>query len=92
MKYNADFFIEGFTDIPDKFWCTGVDDNGKWKFCALGHLGIPSPEAKALSYLLIKAVGDGAFPINDGLVKKYSQPTPKARILAALEDAKKKGL
>lgn len=97
MNYNADYFIAKFEAIPDEFWyvgnyCSKEDSDRR---CALGHCGeidgTPTLETRALDCIAEK------FPIsvarvNDGKEDKYQQPTPKARILAFLRDAKEAGL
>ena len=95
-KHNAQFFIEGFEFIPDRFWTTGVCV-GNGCFCALGHLGTvivnrPNKLSKEFFYILKNAgIARFNYEINDGYNARYPQPTPKARILAALKDAKAKG-
>jgi hypothetical protein len=95
MNYDAIYFINKFSKITDELWGMGFY-NQDGVCCALGHCGVtdgysPSndsfhtPEADALRGLF----GIGAVDyINDGLDNRYPQSTPKARILAALEDVK----
>lgn len=92
MKYDADYFIKFFRKIPDEKWTThALEENGG--HCALGHCGAKEGriafcrKAMALYRVLCRKV---AF-INDGAEKDYPQKTPKARILAALKDAKEAG-
>jgi hypothetical protein len=97
MKYDVDYFINKFSAIPDNLWITQVL-TGWGAHCALGHcdvtethlmVGLPD-EARVLAELL---GGDERWQnvatINDGEDARYTQPTPKARILAALADVKK---
>jgi hypothetical protein len=88
--YNAQYFIDKFSTIPEEKWCTGKFEDEHGRHCALGHCGarksfVRTEEANALSALI------WPMSINDGDADDYQQPTPKQRILAALEDAKKKG-
>ena len=98
MTYNADYFIEGFSGIPDEFWCTEYYSDGKGRFCALGHLGVENfqvntpEEVSALEYIIYDSLGLYVSDIVDGNDRRYQQSTPKARILASLEDAKKIGI
>lgn len=89
--YTVDYFIKKFTAIPDEKWCVGHYINFDGQCCAKGLCGdredINSPpEASAL---------EGCFPahisvcdVNDGELAEYQQATPRARILAALNDIK----
>lgn len=84
--YDVNFFIRKFEAIPEDKWITG-----KWELngnhCALGHCGAIqsdvslTDEACALNELLTNVIA-----INDGRDQVYAQPTPKQRILAALND------
>lgn len=103
MIYDVNYFIKKFEAIPEDLWITGLyysrDRSG---FCALGHCGVTeidrTEEADALESLFISNLRDIqkvhikvrlVASINDGLIDKYKQPTPKKRILAALYDIKK---
>ncbi len=102
-QYSVDFYISKFEAIPNEQWCTGVLDDGAGRHCALGHCGEvfiraasqPSAESRALSELFWNALETSPNRVNDYPGKTlfmfahpYSQPTPKARILAALYDIK----
>lgn len=72
-------FIAFFEAIPEERWCVGTDaPNGVT--CALGHC--PGFTWMTLGNLLC----NDTEAINDGLHPAYQQPTPRARILAALRD------
>lgn len=92
MIYDKKYFIEKFTAIPDEQWCVGDFADGYGRFCAQGHCGDRSdisapPECCALKSLLFGQFdGNVVADVNDGKHHKYQQPTPKARILAALHD------
>ena len=94
MTYNTQYFIDKFEAIPDDKWTTGKYTEGNGVCCALGHCGeressVDSTKANALRQLFgyepftVSTVNDGGYPA-------YPQPTPKARILAALNDIKAK--
>lgn len=91
--YDVDYFIAKFEAIPDERWCVYDYRNGPQR-CARGHCGQTSfrdtPESTALGELFDNNIGDGPSMVNDGNVEEYQQPTPKARILAALHDIKAK--
>ncbi len=89
-RHLAKAFYKKFEAIDDSLWTTESFTNGA-KYCALGHLGCRkrfggiTDEGHQLSTIL------GGHPsvvanINDGHLPEYPQPTPKARILAALKD------
>lgn len=89
-KYDAAYFIAKFEAIPDEKWNIGSlkSDDGS-RACAIGHCDSQSGEAYKLARLFPEAENShlcGAAFINDGFHPAYQQPTPKARILAALRD------
>jgi hypothetical protein len=90
MKYDVDYFIRKFAAIPEDNWYTHeYTNNDGTKMCALGHCGSRQDEddtsqSNALRDILEHCVGS----INDGSDSRYQQPTPKQRILAALNDIK----
>lgn len=99
-QFTVDHFIKKFSEIPeDKFTSCGqyVNRQDASKMCALGHCNVRTatsytqenfPEAHALDDLL-----NGCTPhINDGVegAEKFGA-TPKARILAALQEVKDNG-
>jgi hypothetical protein len=96
VKYTVDYFIEKFSAIPDEKWWTGDYEN-KGRFCALGHCGEKfmrggmTEESMALGRLFEEYLICAVASVNDGK-GLYPQPTPKARILAALQDIKAKEL
>lgn len=101
-QYDYDYFITKFSAIPASLWTTGLVGHGLFH-CALGHCGATTSlykglpdEAKALADLLSVFpphpihVGHGGsasvISINDGGPTDFG--CPRARILAALHDAK----
>lgn len=97
MKYNADYFIKFFKKIPDKKWTTGAYGilplpTPQSPRCALGHLGLSTVSGRSKKIKAFECIVHPASRINDGMDMNYQQRTPKQRILAALADAKKKGL
>lgn len=86
-KYTKKYFIEKFSKIPSGKICTDMLMLKPGIHCALGWCRVSSlheltPEAKAIEKLLYGETAD----INNGHNPRYQQPTPKARILAALRD------
>lgn len=96
MPYDKQYFIAKFSAIPDDQWCEDVLTD-RQRHCALGHCGVThlsdegvglTDEAAALEGLLPWTKGESSATgaINDGKHPLYQQETPKARILAALND------
>lgn len=99
--YDKAYFIAKFEAIPEERWTTGVCRSGQ-HCCSLGHCGETSlhimlaeygAEARALIALFppspdgsLFGADGGVVEINDGWDLRYTQPTPRARILAALRD------
>lgn len=92
MTYTVDYFIEKFTAIPDEKWCCGHLLTEDGRSCALGHCGVRietelierDSEAGVLYDLFARVLKETAVAVNDGYVTIFGEPTPKARILAAL--------
>lgn len=98
VVYDVDYFIRKFEAIPGKRWCCAVNKRLDGAMCALGHCGQfwdgsgGTKESAALDRLFHTNLGLSTWQINDGsggAIKRFHQPTPKARILAALWDIKK---
>ncbi len=88
-KFNLQYFILKFQQIPNKMWGTGNLDSK----CVLYHCGMreynkPTEESKALTKLMFgeEWMDYKVWSINDTSGKKmgYPQNTPKERILAFL--------
>jgi len=91
MEYTVDYFIGFFSVIPDQEWCTGTFINETNQCCARGHLlarNMTRAECELLK--MFREEGNTVAHINDGNSPYYQQATPKARILAALNDIKTK--
>lgn len=101
MNYDHDFFLRKFSAIPDEQWCTCARTNYLGQHCAIGHTERNRHETKetaALNVALLPIRGTKSIMlheagwtvanINNGDDARYQQSTPKARILAALRDAK----
>lgn len=94
--YTPDYYIKKFKRIPDELWITDELGSGK-KHCALGHCGMRpldgrtyhTPESRALQALFGNAILSVAN-VNDVPDTRFPQPTPKGRILAALQYIKSK--
>ncbi len=91
MNYNAKYFINKFSAIPDDKWIVGIFvDNSGDKCCALGHCGASytsgSKEANALSTLIFKTLGCSVAFINDGAygvsVYEYVPPVTTNELLS----------
>lgn len=92
--YDVDYFIAKFEAIPESQWCCWMLDNSNGQRCALGHCGVKlayelTPEAKRLEKLF-KPFRMDVPSVNNSQSKKFPQPTPRARILAALHEIKSK--
>lgn len=95
--YNVDFFINKFEAIPENKWCIEQRFDHAGRRCAHGHCstlqaedaGRATKEESALIEIAKSNICDYGFAnINNGYDKRYPQPTPKQRILAALYDIK----
>jgi hypothetical protein len=96
MKYNIDYFIERFKAIPDEKWTVNEREDRLGRRCAHGHcydgkldVGLGCLREDALSKICMKGLKvDGIGYINNGSDARFTQPTPKERVLAALEFCK----
>ena len=96
MKYDIDYFIAKFSAIPEEKWCTGKFMNDTGQCCALGFC-LPGYKGTAeldeennTEFLSIQTIfGKIKYKditdINDRRSVGFKQPTPKQRVLAALE-------
>lgn len=90
MKMDAQYLIEKLEAIPEDQWTTDVDELGRR--CALGHCGMTEDEIdteESLALAILSQIWMVVLLINEG---GEQQATPKQRILAALRDAKERGL
>lgn len=94
MEYDVDYFIKKFEAIPEELWFVGdyISQCGT-KRCAAGwcneHINIRNIESEKMA-VVFEPLGRLVIAnINDGKDERYQQPTPKQRILAALNDIKK---
>lgn len=98
--YDVDYFIAKFTAIPEERWIIGTMTYED-KHCALGHCGAGNPlpgttdfnhteESKALEQLFKANFNEETWKINDSQFYGFNQPTPRQRILAALQQIKEK--
>lgn len=98
--YTVDYFINKFEAIPECLWLEREFRRGQMA-CVMGHCADVQEERNALEDLFklhshlfspVEIYGHGAWyfeqMVNNGDDPKYQQPTPKARILAALHDIK----
>lgn len=94
MNYDVDYFIKKFEAIPEENWCVGVyESEDGTKHCAAGHCGedfsnLSTPESDALAEIIELNFMCTVASLNDGRIKRFGQPTPKSRILAALNEVK----
>lgn len=91
--YDLQFFRSFFAGIPDDKWCVGTRTNYRGQRCALGHLSPvenafkDTPMTQALNELFLDGIRMYPAYVNNGFyVSYYPQSTPKARILAAIDD------
>lgn len=101
--YNAQYFIDKFTVIPEQNWGTNSymhynPYNTLTKRCAMGHCGVDTAdqdwteEAIALNELFKKHTGVTVIRINDDVnVPGFNSLSPKERVMTALEYIKKLG-
>lgn len=96
---TAQEFRDFFAAIPDEKWCIHKFVNEHGQCCAQGHLGMTSwgfvtPDARRLQNMFKEAFRErnfssccdwGVGSVNNGYTEDFQQPTPKARILAALD-------
>lgn len=93
-RHEIKYFINFFEAIPDQEWCTYSLSNYNGQRCALGHTMqscATTPDTEGICGLFgdrtIRGKGwETVAGINNGNDKRYRQPTPKQRILAALYD------
>ena len=97
--YDIDYFIAKFSAIPDELWCIGefTNTHNPEQHCAYGHCGCtPNNEDNEESDALARLFRDhdlNVASVNDADGSRLAGdfrniPTPKARILAALESFK----
>lgn len=93
-EYTVQYFIDKFTAIPEELWFEEEFTNpaNPEQHCAYGHCGCnpesqENMEANSLDRLFRDHDLNVAL-VNDGMSALFQQPTPKARILAALETFK----
>ena len=87
--YTRDVLQKLLEAIPSERWCIGITTCLDTQHCALQHLSYThgKPEAQlAINNLFIKHLHTGVSRVNDGHDPRYPQPTPRARVLAALKD------
>lgn len=105
-QYTVDYFINKLEAIPEEKWRVGTlgyDGHccalGHCGVTNLEYLADQKDsEGYALCHLFKTSIGrcgitnfsEYVWDINDNLDSRYSQPTPRARILAALADIKAK--
>ncbi len=96
QRHQVKFFIKKFEAIPEEKWCVNELENEDGQRCALGHtmaLGgrlnlfqTPTEETIILQNLFKEECGFQIAHINNGMDRRYQQPTPKQRVLNALYD------
>lgn len=88
--YNAKFFSRKFKAIPEEMWL--VFDLGApgGPRCALGHCLPIGDESIALTNVC-RGLRRNILSINNYPSAMFPQPTPKLRVVAAMEKAKEMG-
>lgn len=88
--YDRDYFIAKFEAIPEEKWCCGQSNGPAGTHCALGWCDVETPDETGPEWsglITLCLHGDLLIElVNDGGCERYDQPTPKARVLAALRD------
>jgi len=105
MVYNAQYFIDKFSVIPDNRWITGYlgdSDEPDGEHCALGHCGLRdsrdwTKEATSLNNLFrelgfLNKNPRAVVNVNDQSYDCPGESTPKERILIKLLEAQEYGL
>lgn len=85
---DVNYFIKKFRSLPEALWTTGALYNG-WTHqrCAMGHCD--NTEKQSLSNLFNGRLEFSVPAVNDNhSFQPFKGKTPKARILAALEQIK----
>lgn len=85
---TPDDFIKFYEGIPEEDWCTEVYEDG-FRCCAFGHLGERNDQWSNNGMRLFNLITT-SISVNDGKNPRFPQPTPKARILAALREVKER--
>jgi hypothetical protein len=86
MTYDKAYFIAKFSAIPEELWCSNLYVGERDTHCALGHCGHNVGNGGTEESAWLEDILPNVKNINDGRCTGYQQPTPKARILAALND------
>lgn len=92
--FTVKHFINKFEAIPEDKWnmYDYYDPTDKSIRCALGHCGQYSDNFRTVytdESIALKKLLPNIIDINEGDVENFQQPTPKQRILAALNDIKR---
>ncbi len=102
MSTKRQQFIEFFSAIPDDQWIKGgiprLLPDGRRQACAISHVELTKGHDETSVLFSMRRASDPSNPsgsapeqigsINDGHDPRYQQATPKARILAWLNDLK----
>lgn len=100
-KYTVDYFLTKFTAIPEDKWCQNEYKNAAGQHCAFGLCGASNTifgpasfpeEAKALDAMFNRHLGVSVPNLNDGHIMRFTQATPKQRILAGLKEIKNQSI
>lgn len=85
---TLDDFIAFYEQVPEERWCKFffIDEG---RSCARGLLGKIHVSVPCLADIAITSLAPEIAQVNDGENQFYHQPTPKARVLAYLNDLKK---
>ena len=97
LKSLIKYFINKFRAIPEERWCVFTMVNDKGQRCALGHTTLDGTWSTATNEtkqieLIFRGRSNDIANINNGVSVNYPQPTPKQRVLAALNDQLRKEL
>jgi tRNA 2-selenouridine synthase SelU len=89
--FDVDYFINKFSAIPERKIITRFLNDKNGNHCAEGWCRFWGGNHEDCLNILLNSIGiNWASEINNSKIGKYQQPTPKQRILAALQDIKER--
>lgn len=83
-------FRDYFAGIPEEKWCVIEIENDSGQRCAMGHLVCVGASEAFNTFRDLLGNSVSVTSINNGDNPRFPQPTPRARILAAIDEAIKR--